>query len=189
MYSRALNMGAAAFADNGRLLALGQNDEAAARKVYLADLATGKKVRELAYTTQGNSGITGIVAHPDGKHLATCGRDTMVRIWQLADGKLVKELGKTRERRSFWRFAVASRHQLFCRWPVAGGGRHGRAHPGLVHPSREGGHGPVMVEYRLIHTGLSRMDLERSNSATTRSPHHTQNLHLKGKRTELFRSC
>jgi hypothetical protein len=66
MYSRALNMGAAAFADNGKLLALGQNDEAA-RKVYLASLATGKKVRELVYTTQGNSGITGIVPHPDGR--------------------------------------------------------------------------------------------------------------------------
>jgi WD40 repeat protein len=91
-----LKIGAAAFADNGRLLALGHNDEGAKRSVYLADLATGKKKRELAYTTQGNAGITGIVAHPDGKHLAACGRDTMVRIWQPADGKLVKDLGKTR---------------------------------------------------------------------------------------------
>src|SRR5262249_3449781 len=72
MYGRPLNMAAAAFADNGRLLAVGQNDEAAARKVYLADAATGKKVRELVYTSSGNSGISGIVAHPDGKHLATC---------------------------------------------------------------------------------------------------------------------
>jgi WD40 repeat protein len=101
MYGRALNMGAAAFADNGKLLAMGQNDEAAARKVYLASVATGKKVRELVYTTGGNSGITGIVPHPDGKHLATCGRDTMVRIWQPAQGKLVKVLGKTREAGAF----------------------------------------------------------------------------------------
>jgi WD40 repeat protein len=101
MYSRPMNMGAAAFADNGKLLALGQNDEAAARKAYLADVATGKKVRELAYTTQGNSGITAILPHPDGKHLATCGRDTLVRIWRLADGKLVKEIGKTREAGAF----------------------------------------------------------------------------------------
>jgi WD40 repeat protein len=111
MYSRPLNMAAAAFADNGRLLALGQNDEAAARKVYLADVATGKKVRELAYTSNGNSGISGIVAHPDGKHLATCGRDTLVRIWQLADGKLIKELGKTREGGAFggspWLHAIS----------------------------------------------------------------------------------
>jgi WD40 repeat protein len=96
MYSRPLNLGAVTFADNGKLLALGQNDEAAARKVYLASPATGKKVRELVYTTQGNSGITGLVTHPDGKHLASCGRDTMVRIWNLADGKMVKEIGKTR---------------------------------------------------------------------------------------------
>jgi WD40 repeat protein len=111
MYSRVLNMSAAAFADNGRLLALGQNDEAAARKVYLADVATGKKARELVYTSQGNSGITAILAHPDGKHLATCGRDTMVRIWQPADGKLVKELGKTREPGAFtgspWLHAIS----------------------------------------------------------------------------------
>jgi WD40 repeat protein len=101
MYSRVLNMGAAAFADNGKLLAVGQNDEAAARKVYLASVATGKKVRELVYTSGGNSGIAGIVLHPDGKHLATCGRDTMVRIWDPADGKLLKELGKTREAGAF----------------------------------------------------------------------------------------
>jgi WD40 repeat protein len=111
MYSRVLNMGAVAFADNGRLLALGQNDEAAARKVYLADLATGKKARELGYTSDGNSGITAIVAHPDGKHLACCGRDTMVRIWQLADGKMVKALGKARGGGSFggssWLHAIS----------------------------------------------------------------------------------
>jgi WD40 repeat protein len=101
MYSRPLNMGAAAFADNGKLLALGQNDEAAARKVYMADVGTGKKFRELAYTSSGNAGISGIVAHQDGKHIATCGRDTLVRIWQLSDGKLVKELGKTREGGAF----------------------------------------------------------------------------------------
>jgi WD40 repeat protein len=111
MYSRPLNMAAAAFVHNGKLLALGQNDEAAAKKVYLANVATGKKVRELAYASQGNSGISGIVAHPDGKHLATCGRDTMVRIWQLADGKMVKDLGKTREGGAFggspWLHAIS----------------------------------------------------------------------------------
>jgi hypothetical protein len=101
MYSSVLNMGAAAFADNGKLLALGQNDEAAARKVYLGSVATGKKTRELVYTTGGNSGITGLVMHPDGKHLASCGRDTMVRIWQLSDGKMVKDLGKPRGGGSF----------------------------------------------------------------------------------------
>jgi WD40 repeat protein len=101
MYSRPLNMGAAGFADNGRLLGLGHNDEAAARKVYMADLTTGKRLREMPYTSTGNAGITGVLEHPDGKHLATCGRDTLVRIWQLSDGKMVKELGKTREGGAF----------------------------------------------------------------------------------------
>jgi WD40 repeat protein len=68
-------------------------------------------VRELPYTSNGNSGISAIVAHPDGKHLATCGRDTRVRIWQLADGKLVKDLGKTREPGAFggspWLHAIS----------------------------------------------------------------------------------
>jgi WD40 repeat protein len=111
MYSRFIGMNAAAFVDNGKLLVLGQNDEAAALKVYVASVATGKKLREQGYTTQGNAGITGIVAHPDGKHLATCGRDTLVRIWQIADGKMVKEIGKTRGAGSFdgssWLHAIS----------------------------------------------------------------------------------
>jgi WD40 repeat protein len=111
MYGRFIPMNAAAFADNGKLLVLGQNDEAASLKVYVGSVATGKKVREQGYTTQGNAGITGIVAHPDGKHLATCGRDTLVRIWQVSDGKMVKEIGKTRGPGSFdgssWLHAIS----------------------------------------------------------------------------------
>ena len=34
--------------------------------------------------------------HPDGKHLASSGRDTAVRVWDMADGKLVSEVGKGR---------------------------------------------------------------------------------------------
>ena len=111
MYGRFINMHAAAFADNGKFLAVGQNDEAAVLKAYLASVATGKKVRDLGYTTQGSPGITAIVAHPDGKHLATCGRDTLVRIWQPADGRMVKEIGKTRYPGSFdgssWLHAIS----------------------------------------------------------------------------------
>jgi cytochrome c len=63
-------------------------------KVTLFDPATGKLVREL---TPGHQyGVTDLACHPGGKHLASAGRDTVVRLWNLADGKLVKELGKPR---------------------------------------------------------------------------------------------
>ena len=63
-------------------------------KVFLVEPATGKKLRELS---PGHlNGLTDLAFHPDGKHLASCGRDTLVRIWDTASGKLVKELGKGR---------------------------------------------------------------------------------------------
>ncbi|HEX8911673.1 MAG TPA: hypothetical protein VF796_04890 [Humisphaera sp.] len=87
---------AAAYAPDGETLAVGRGGEADGTKgiVTLLDPATGKKVREL---TPGHlNGLTDLCFHPDGKHLASCGRDTVVRLWSVADGKLVKELGKPR---------------------------------------------------------------------------------------------
>ena len=63
-------------------------------KVFLIDPATGTKLRELAPAHQ--YGVTDLCFHPGGQHLATAGRDTLVRLWNLADGKLVAELGKPR---------------------------------------------------------------------------------------------
>jgi WD40 repeat protein len=85
---------AAAYSLDGKLLALGQGGERDMGKSLLIDPSTGKKVRELAPGHQ--SGVTDIAFHPDGKHLASAGRDTIIRIWNLDDGKLVKELGKGR---------------------------------------------------------------------------------------------
>jgi WD40 repeat protein len=90
------HISAAAFSPDGKLLALGRGGEVDGQngKVTFVDPATGKKLREL---TPGHEyGVTDLAFHPDGKHLASSGRDTMVRIWQAADGKLVKELGKPR---------------------------------------------------------------------------------------------
>jgi hypothetical protein len=87
---------AAAFSADGRVLALGRGGEVdgPSGKVMLVDPATGKQLREL---TPGHQyGVTDLSFHPDGKHLASSGRDTVVRLWQIADGKLVKELGKPR---------------------------------------------------------------------------------------------
>jgi WD40 repeat protein len=93
--SSVLGMAAAAFAPDGKLLALGQGGEVegGTGKVFLVDPATGKKLRELPGHQYG---VTGLAFHRDGRHLASCGRDTVVRLWHAADGKLVKELGKPR---------------------------------------------------------------------------------------------
>lgn len=93
---KGLYLVAAAYSPDGKLLAVGRGGEVDGLngKVILVDPATGKKVRELA---PGHlSGLTDLAFHPDGVHLASCGRDTVVKIWNTADGKLVTELGKPR---------------------------------------------------------------------------------------------
>jgi WD40 repeat protein len=89
-------MSAAAFSPDGKLLAVGRGGEVDGQngKVTLLDAGTGKKVRELM---PGHlNGLTDLCFHPDGKHLFSSGRDTTVRVWSVADGKLVKELGRPR---------------------------------------------------------------------------------------------
>jgi WD40 repeat protein len=91
-----MQIAAAAYSPDGKLLALARGGEIDGTngKVFLVDPASGKKVRELA---PGHlNGATDVVFHPDGKHVASCGRDTVVRIWNVGDGKLVMELGKPR---------------------------------------------------------------------------------------------
>jgi WD40 repeat protein len=91
-----MQISAVAYSPDGKLLALARGGEASglSGKVYLVDPASGKKVRELG---PGHlDGATDLAFHPDGKHLASAGRDTTVRVWNIADGKLVKELGKPR---------------------------------------------------------------------------------------------
>jgi WD40 repeat protein len=87
---------AAAFAPDGKILAVARGGESDGNngKVTLLDPATGKKLRELV---PGHlNGCTDLAFHPDGKHLFSAGRDTVVRIWRVEDGKLVKELGQPR---------------------------------------------------------------------------------------------
>jgi WD40 repeat protein len=90
------HMVTAAFSPDAKVLAIAQGGEfeATNAKVTLIDTASGKKLREL--TPGHHNGATDVVFHPEGQHLASTGRDTVVRIWQAADGKMVKELGKPR---------------------------------------------------------------------------------------------
>lgn len=87
---------AAAFSPDGKLavVARGGEIDGLNGKVTLLDPVTGKKIRELA---PGHlNGATDVVFHPDGKHLFSSGRDTTVRMWNVPDGKLVREFGQPR---------------------------------------------------------------------------------------------
>ncbi len=89
------HMATSAYSPDGVVVALGRGGELDGNngKITFIDPKTGKQLREL---TPGHLyGATDVVFHPDGKHLASAGRDTVVRIWNR-DGKLLKELGKPR---------------------------------------------------------------------------------------------
>ena len=62
----------------------------------LLDPQTGKVIHELA--PPHLIGATDLAFHPDGKHIFSSGRDQLVKIWQLEDGKHVREFGKAKER-------------------------------------------------------------------------------------------
>jgi WD40 repeat protein len=89
-------MAAAAYSPDGKWLAICRGGEAngLSGKITLLDPATGKKLRE---TSPGHlDGATDLAFHPDGKHIFSSGRDTLVKIWRLEDGKHVRDLGQGR---------------------------------------------------------------------------------------------
>ena len=84
---------AADFSPDGKLIAAGQGGETDTGKVHLFDAASGKLVR----TVSGHRyGVCDVKFSADGKYILSSGRDTMVRICQVADGKEVAALGKER---------------------------------------------------------------------------------------------
>lgn len=84
---------AAAISPDGKQVAVGQGGETDTGKVHLLETETGKLIK----TVSGHQyGITAIAYSKDGQHLFTAGRDTCVRIIQVADGKEVAAIGTPR---------------------------------------------------------------------------------------------
>jgi WD40 repeat protein len=93
---RGQHIAAAAYSNDGTVLAVGRGGESdgSGPNVTLLDPTGAKKPRPL---TPGHlNGVTDLAFHPDGKHLASCGRDTVVRVWDVDAGRLVSEVGKPR---------------------------------------------------------------------------------------------
>jgi WD40 repeat protein len=87
-------IGAAAFSPDGQQLVLAQGNETGNGKLFLVDCETGKQVREFPGHAPG--GVHDVRFSADGRFIFSCGRDTAVRIWNVADGKQVAEVGKPR---------------------------------------------------------------------------------------------
>jgi WD40 repeat protein len=84
---------ASAISSDGKLVAVGQGGETETGKVHLLDAVTGKLVRDVSGHM---SGLTDLLFTADGKHVISVGRDTCVRVCQVADGKEVAVMGAPR---------------------------------------------------------------------------------------------
>jgi WD40 repeat protein len=78
---------------DAKLLAVGQGGETDTGKVHLIDAKTGKLVRDVSGHKEG---VTDVLFTMDGKYVISAGRDTVVRVCQVSDGKEVAVLGSPR---------------------------------------------------------------------------------------------
>ena len=82
-----------AFSPDGRTLAAGNGEDA----VALWDAVSGKRLRELKKTWQGNVQLNSdfesrLAFSPDGRTLLTANSDWGVRLWDVRTGKVLKEV-------------------------------------------------------------------------------------------------
>jgi WD40 repeat protein len=84
---------ATAFSPDGKFVACGMGGEEGKGVTHLVEVETGKVVRSIGGHQYG---VCDLCFTKDGKHLLTSGRDTMVRILQVEDGKEVAKFGKPR---------------------------------------------------------------------------------------------
>lgn len=83
----------AEFSPDGKLLAAGQGGETDTGQIHLVDVESGKILR----TVSGHRyGACDVKFSADGRFILSSGRDTMVRICQVSDGREVAALGKSR---------------------------------------------------------------------------------------------
>ena len=84
---------ASAISPDGKVLAVVQGGETDTGKVHLLETTTGKSIRDVSGHM---SGATDLLFTTDSKHVVSVGRDTTVRVCQVADGKEVAVLGSSR---------------------------------------------------------------------------------------------
>ena len=84
---------AVAISADGKLLATGQGGETDTGKVHILERETGKLLRDVS---SHHNGITDVAFSKDGKWLFSAGRDTIVRICQVEDGKELAAIGTSR---------------------------------------------------------------------------------------------
>lgn len=94
--SQAMGAAAACYSPDGKTIGLAQGAgeiEGGVGKVFLVDAASGKVLQEIS-AHQG--GVVALAFSPDGRTIASSGRDTLVKLWNVTDGKAAGVLGKSR---------------------------------------------------------------------------------------------
>ncbi|MCA9269418.1 MAG: hypothetical protein KDA41_13145, partial [Planctomycetales bacterium] len=84
---------AAEFSPDGKILALAQGGEIGDAQVRLVDTTTGEEIRSVS---KHQYGVCDLCFTADGKHLLTSGRDTSLKVIEVASGKDIATLGKPR---------------------------------------------------------------------------------------------